>query len=315
MLRRVRGAIAATALLVACAGAAKPDDLATGAPAEPTPEQPTATGGTAGAGVPPGGPGTTSRPESCPAGTLAVLVEPQRCAPCAAGSAPCPCVPAAYRCEPQPPARPPAPGPSCGAVQCQQSEICCLADCSGQTTCALRACPPVQCPRCPPGTCRMQPNGACDFPRGPLGSGCCGCGDDGMCNSFCRCAAPETPIATPQGERPIGELAAGDLVMSVDDGVLRAVPIARVHRAAVREHFVVRVELEGGRELAISPGHPTADGRLFRDLRPGDRLGEATVIRVSLVPYEGEETVDILPRSSTGTYVAAGALVGSTLAR
>lgn len=136
-----------------------------------------------------------------------------------------------------------------------------------------------------------------------------------MCNSFCRCAAPETPIATPQGERPIGELAAGDLVMSVDDGVLRAVPIARVHRAAVREHFVVRVELEGGRELAISPGHPTADGRLFRDLRPGDRLGEATVIRVSLVPYEGEETVDILPRSSTGTYVAAGALVGSTLAR
>jgi hypothetical protein len=65
--------------------------------------------------------------------------------------------------------------------------------------------------------------------------------------------------------------------------------------------------------LRISPRHPTADGRWFADLAPGDHLGEVAVLAVRVVPYDMEETFDILPASTTGHYFAAGALVGSTL--
>jgi hypothetical protein len=34
---------------------------------------------------------------------------------------------------------------------------------------------------------------------------------------------------------------------------------------------------------------------------------------IAFVPYEHERTYDILPASETGSYVAGGALIGSTL--
>jgi hypothetical protein len=128
-----------------------------------------------------------------------------------------------------------------------------------------------------------------------------------------RCAAPDTPIATPSGERPIAELRVGDLVYSRDRGRIRAVPIARVQRTAVSAHQMMRVELEGGRVLQISPGHPTADGRTFGELRGGDWLGGRAVTSVSVVSYGQPFTYDILPDSDSGTYLASGALIGSTL--
>lgn len=128
------------------------------------------------------------------------------------------------------------------------------------------------------------------------------------------CAAPNTPIATPSGERPIASLGIGELVYSVDKGAIVAVPIVHAGHTNVRAHRVVRVELHDGRVLEISPGHPTADGRMFGDLRAGTLLDEQhEVASVRLVPYEYDATYDILPDSSTGTYFAAGALVGSTL--
>jgi hypothetical protein len=80
------------------------------------------------------------------------------------------------------------------------------------------------------------------------------------------------------------------------------------------DHAIVRIELESGRVLEMSPGHPTVDGARFGDLAPGVELGNAAIASVELVPYEHPFTYDILPDSDTGTYVAAGALVGSTLA-
>jgi hypothetical protein len=77
----------------------------------------------------------------------------------------------------------------------------------------------------------------------------------------------------------------------------------------------VRVELDDGRVLEISPGHPTADGRRFSELLPGARLDEThVVVSAELIPYRYQRTYDVLPASSTGTYFAAGALIGSTLA-
>jgi hypothetical protein len=64
----------------------------------------------------------------------------------------------------------------------------------------------------------------------------------------------------------------------------------------------------------VSGSHPTADGRRLDALAPGDALGELHVVSVELVPYQHDRTYDILPASDSGTYVAAGALLASTLA-
>jgi len=130
-----------------------------------------------------------------------------------------------------------------------------------------------------------------------------------------RCAAPNTPIATPFGERPISSLRVGDLVYSVDAGAIVAVPIARVASTRVGTHRVMRVVLSTGAVLEISPGHPTADGRTFGDLSAGCALDEQhQVLSSEFVLYRYDATYDVLPTSSTGTYFAAGALIGSTLA-
>jgi hypothetical protein len=125
-------------------------------------------------------------------------------------------------------------------------------------------------------------------------------------------------VATPSGERPIAWLAVGDLVYSVDNSAVVSVPLVRVSRtliAPAQRHRVVRVVLDTGRVLEISPGHPTADGRRFGDLAGGSALDEQhKVVSAELVPYQQEATYDVLPASSTHTYFAAGALIGSTLA-
>jgi hypothetical protein len=129
------------------------------------------------------------------------------------------------------------------------------------------------------------------------------------------CASPDTPIATPEGDKAIAELRAGDLVYSVDQAAVIAVPLLRVGSTPVVGHRVVRVRLDSGVVLELSPGHPTADGRPFSALTAGSQLDDRhSVLEAELVPYRYARTYDILPASSTGTYFAGGALVGSTLA-
>lgn len=127
------------------------------------------------------------------------------------------------------------------------------------------------------------------------------------------CAAPDTPIATPTGERPIAALAVGDVVYSVDGDAIVAVPIVAVGRTPVTGHHVVRVTFHDKRALEISAGHPTADGRTFGDLSAGGQLDGRVLDTVETVPYTHAFTYDILPGSTTGTYFAGGALIGSTL--
>jgi hypothetical protein len=165
---------------------------------------------------------------------------------------------------------------------------------------------------CAPGTCIVQPNAGCQMPSGPTGNGCCRCTGD-YCSAMCDCTAFDTPVATPDGYRPIASLKVGDLVYSEDRGALRAVPIRETSSVPVEHHVVVRVTLANGAALRISPMHPTADGRTFADLQGGDTLDQLKVLDVALVPYEHPTTHDILPDSDTGTYVAGGALIGSTL--
>lgn len=103
---------------------------------------------------------------------------------------------------------------------------------------------------------------------------------------------------------------------SVDGPGIAVVPIVRTSSTPVVSHRVVRLVLENGAVLEISPGHPTADGRPFSALTAGDRL-DAThlIVRTEIVAYRYDRTHDILPDSTSGAYFAAGALIGSTLAR
>jgi hypothetical protein len=157
----------------------------------------------------------------------------------------------------------------------------------------------------------VDQGGMCIEATGPIRSGTCR-GGAGLC-FLCDCASPETPIATPEGEKPIASLSVGDLVYSEEETGIVVVPIIRVSRLEVFHHRVMQVRLSSGRTLAISPGHPTADGRAFGTLRPNDMLGDAPIDEAQLVEYPHAFTHDILPASSTGTYFAAGVPIGSTL--
>lgn len=177
---------------------------------------------------------------------------------------------------------------TCGGAQC-----CDTACCSNGQLC----CDP-QGPVSLSPVCTTPVNGTC-----PMG-----------CAPLCKCASPDTPIATPEGNTPIASLRVGDLVYSVDRGRVTLVPIVKTNRTAVSRHSVVRVVLEGGGVLEISALHPTADGRTFGGLRRGDRLDGVDVVSATVVPYSHDATYDILPDSDSGAYFAGGVLVGSTLA-
>lgn len=213
---------------------------------------------------------------------------------------------------------------SCGTLCSPFEHVCdhgtCVPGvCDTPDVCPMTAAPLP--PKCCGAECCLTPFLCCIVP-GPIGEqvGCFDPSDtEGTCPRGCLdcdCAAPDTPIATPGGDRAIAELLPGDLVYSVDHGAVVVVPIRAVHRRPVTGvHRVPRVTLANGAVLEISGAHPTGDDRIFADLRAGDDLGGVRVIRVEPgAPYHHAFTHDILPDSSTGAYFAAGALVGSTLA-
>jgi hypothetical protein len=185
--------------------------------------------------------------------------------------------------------------PPCSGASCQAGETCCGSACcqAGQICCGVNVGPFVM-------QCHTPTE---QEPSCPLG-----------CPS-CVCASPDTPIATPEGERPIASLAVGDLVYSVDDGAVLAVPIARVGQTRATGHHVQRVVLASGAVLEISAPHPTADGRTFADLTAGSMLDGIEVVSVESIAYTHPFTYDILPASDSGAYFAGGVLIGSTLAR
>jgi hypothetical protein len=103
-------------------------------------------------------------------------------------------------------------------------------------------------------------------------------------------------------------------VYSVDDDAIVAVPLLRAAHKTVRNHQVVRGTLSTGAVLEMSAGHPLSGGGTFGGLSAGDAFdAEHVVVNAERIPYVHAATYDILPDSSTGTYFAGGAEVGSTL--
>jgi hypothetical protein len=129
------------------------------------------------------------------------------------------------------------------------------------------------------------------------------------------CLALGTRIATPTGEIAVQDLHVGDVVWTLDpSGARVSAPLVAVGSTPVpATHIVVRVALDDGRLVYVSPGHPTADGRHIGDLAAGDTLDRAGIASVDGVAYAGGATYDILPAGTTGFYWANGVLLGSTL--
>lgn len=129
------------------------------------------------------------------------------------------------------------------------------------------------------------------------------------------CLAAGTLIDTPAGPVAVEALKPGEIVWTVDAAGRRiAAPIQRLGRTIVpATHQVVHVVLEDGRDLWVSPGHPTTDGRTFGELRAGDLLDGSPIQSAELVPYNGYATYDLLPAGETGFYWANGILIASTI--
>jgi hypothetical protein len=131
------------------------------------------------------------------------------------------------------------------------------------------------------------------------------------------CLARGTLIDTPDGPVPVEDLAVGDVVWSLDAAGRRiSVPILRIGSMPAPEtHRVIRLRLDDGREATASPSHPLDDGRQLGELRVGDAVDGATVTSRDVLPYAGGQTYDFLPAGPTGTYVAGGVPMASTLLR
>jgi hypothetical protein len=78
-------------------------------------------------------------------------------------------------------------------------------------------------------------------------------------------------------------------------------------------HQVVDLKLEDGREVWVSPGHPTADGIIVAKLQVGGSLDGSMILSVQRVRYDDMATYDLLPSGETGQYWANGILLASTL--
>lgn len=131
------------------------------------------------------------------------------------------------------------------------------------------------------------------------------------------CLAASTMISTPNGAVRVTDVRPGMVVWTqTAAGARMAAPVVQIGSMAVPPgHLMVHLKLADGRELLVSPGHPTADGREAGELQAGDQLDGSTITLWELLPYSGDRTYDLLPAGPTGHYWANGILMGSTLAR
>jgi hypothetical protein len=90
--------------------------------------------------------------------------------------------------------------------------------------------------------------------------------------------------------------------------------IVRLARIPVKAaHFVTHLVTLDGRELFVSPDHPTADGQFVRNLSKGSLLDGSLIVSANLIRYQNKFTYDLLPDGDAGFYFANDILMGSTL--
>jgi hypothetical protein len=136
-------------------------------------------------------------------------------------------------------------------------------------------------------------------------------------NDCPRCLAEGTRIATPQGEVAVQDLQPGMPVWTLGkDGARVAGVVESVVRIPVPlNHEVVRMKLENGRTLFVSPEHPLADGGIIGQRQAGDALSGSRILSAERIRYTADFTYDLLPSGPTGFYWAEGVLLATTISR
>jgi len=129
------------------------------------------------------------------------------------------------------------------------------------------------------------------------------------------CLSANSEIKTPSGEVNVKDIKEGMNVWSTDsNGTIIKSKVIKINKVFVGDaQKIVDLQLEDGRELFVSPNHPTYDGKTISALKIGEKYDGSTVKSTELVQYKYQFTYDILPDSQTGNYFANGILVGSTL--
>lgn len=233
---------------------------------------------------------------------------------------------------------------ACFGAGCEAATTPSPAPIPGPVACTMEA------KQCPDGSYVGRTGPKCEFASCPspitegkscVGSGDTSCGTGFACTQECGppvaretdpapgwscypvgkprmcpiCLAASTMIATPKGEVNVTELRVGSEVWTMDKyGKKVSAPILEVGKTFVgSSHRVVHLSLADGREVWVSPGHPTADGRTMGELKIGDAMDGSRVKNTELVPYTESATYDLLPSGDSGAYWANGILMGSTL--
>jgi hypothetical protein len=129
------------------------------------------------------------------------------------------------------------------------------------------------------------------------------------------CLAAGTRIDTPDGWILVQNVKPGDRVWTLDaTGHRICVPVLKVSAVPVSlHHRVVHLVLSDGREIWVSPGHPTADGHTIGQLEAKGTYDGSLIKSADLIPYQEHQTYDLLPDGNTGFYWANGILLSSTL--
>ena len=135
------------------------------------------------------------------------------------------------------------------------------------------------------------------------------------------CLSGDTRIATPSGDVRVRDLGAGSIVWTLDaKGKRVAAPVEATSRVPVAPgHRMAHVTFDDGREVSVSPGHPTCAAAAapaltkVADLERGASYDHGTVRAAERVAYDGEATFDIRPAGPSGCYWGNGVLLGSTL--
>lgn len=210
----------------------------------------------------------------------------------------------------------------CGLFCCKENETCEMAECLNNHLCntVFLGCKPISTSNSsssssgsdcsPKGNCRGE-NGT--YLPCPKGTECSGLPAYGCYPPGCPvpiCCSPETRIKTTGEEKRIADIKEGEIVLT-DGG--KAVRVKKVSKTPVKNHKILKITLNDGAVLEISPDHPTADGKKFKDLKMGEILDSRLVVETKLIPYTYSHTYDILPDSKTGNYYANGVLIGSSL--
>lgn len=130
-----------------------------------------------------------------------------------------------------------------------------------------------------------------------------------------RCLAQGTQIGTPAGLIAVEDLQPGMLVWTLSrEGKQVAQPILRMAALPVpQQHMMLHLIFTDGRELWVSPGHPTVDGRTVEELRAHSAYGSGNIEHIEVTRYNGRSTYDLLPGGETGFYWANGVPLASTL--